>query len=135
MAAELTSSSTNTCYWGTAIARLTLAAPTISTVAPFMGPMRGGTTVTITGTDFGPGDTSVAFAGTALAPSKVTLDSPERVRVVTPPHAGCGSVPVTVTTSRGTSAPATFGYVGWPCAASQSTGTPFRSRLQPPRVR
>jgi len=135
VASELAASATNTCYWGTAIARLTLAPPTISGLAPLMGPMRGGTTVTITGTEFGLGDTTVSFAGTALAPSNVTLDSSQQVRAVSPPHPGCGSVDVTVTTSKGTSLAVPFTYVGWPCAATQSTGVQFPTRIVPPPVR
>jgi hypothetical protein len=126
---------TNPCLWGTAIARLTLAPPTISGLSPFMGPMRGGTTVTITGAEYGLGDTTVSFAGTALA-SGVTLDSSQQVRAVSPANAACGSVPVTVTTSKGTSASATFTYVGWPCGASQaSTSAQFPGRVPPPPVR
>jgi hypothetical protein len=126
---------TNPCLWGTAIARLTLAPPTISGLSPFMGPMRGGTTVTITGAEYGPGDTTVSFAGTALA-SGVTLDSSQQVRAVSPANAACGSVPVTVTTSKGTSASATFTYVGWPCGAAQtSTSAQFPGRVPPPPVR
>jgi hypothetical protein len=134
VASELAASASNTCYWGTAIARLTLASPTISGLVPFMGPMRGGTIVTITGTEYGLGDTTVSFAGTALA-SGVTLDSSQQVRAVSPANAACGSVPVTVTTSKGTSASATFTYVGWPCGASQSAGLPFPTRILPPPVR
>ncbi len=132
VASEMAASATNSCYWGTAIARLTLASPTISALVPFMGLIRGGTTVTITGQEYGLGDTTVSFAGIALAPSSVTLDSSQQVRVVSPPNAACGSVPVTVTTSKGTSSPGTFTYVGWPCAASQSAGTGVRSRFPPP---
>ncbi len=136
VASERAASATNSCYWGTAIARLTLAPPTISALAPFMGSIRGGTTVTISGADFKPGGTTVSFSGTPLAPASVTIDSPEQIRVVTPPHPGCGSVPVVVTTGNGASSPVTFGYAGWPCAASQVTASGgFRSRLLPPKVR
>ncbi len=91
--------------------------------------------MTITGTEFGLGDTTVSFAGTALAPSSVTLDSSQQVRAVSPPHPGCGSVDVTVTTSKGTSLAVPFTYVGWPCAATQSPGVPFPTRIVPPPVR
>src|SRR5207253_1223922 len=55
VAAELTASSTNSCDWGTSIARLTVAAPTISALTPSMGSIRGGTTVTICGASPGTG--------------------------------------------------------------------------------
>jgi hypothetical protein len=136
VASEMAASATNSCYWGTAIARLTLAPPTVSTITPLMGPLRGGTAVTITGQEFGLGDTTVSFAGMALAPSSVTLDSSQQVRAVSPPNAACGPVNVTVTTSKGTSSPGTFTYVGWPCAASQApTSAQFPGRVPPPPVR
>jgi hypothetical protein len=133
VASEMAASATTSCYWGTAIARLTLAPPTVSTITPLMGPLRGGTAVTITGQEFGLGDTTVSFAGTAVA---ATLDSSQQVRVVSPPNAACGSVPVTVTTSKGVSSPATFTYVGWPCAAVPTpTSAQFPNRVPPPPVR
>ena len=135
VASEMAASATNSCFWGTAIARLTLAPPTVSTMTPSMGSMRGGTTVTISGADFKVGGTTVSFSGTPLAPASVTVDSPQQIRVVTPPHSGCGSVPVVATTANGSSTPATFAYAGWPCAASPGTGGGFRSRILPPKVR
>ena len=136
VASELAFSSTNSCLWGTAIARLTLAPPTVLTVSPSTGPLRGGTMVTITGTEYGLADTSVSFGGAAVASSNVTRDSSQRVRAVSPSNPGCGPVAVMVTTSKGTSSPATFTYFGWPCPASLVPASGgFRSRLLPPRVR
>jgi hypothetical protein len=134
VASEMAASASNPCYWGTAIARLTLAPPTVSAITPLMGPLRGGTAVTITGQEYGVGDTTVSFAGTAVS---VTRDSSQQLRVVSPPHpAACGAVDVTVTTSKGTSSPGTFTYVGWPCAASQVPASGgFRIRILPPAVR
>jgi hypothetical protein len=133
IASEFAASPTNSCAWGTAIARLTLAAPTASSMAPVTGPSRGGTTVTITGGEFGIAGTSVWFAG--IQASSVSVDSSEQLRAVSPPHLGCGSVAVVVSTANGTSLPMTFNYAGRPCAASQSTGVRFPARLPPPPVR
>jgi hypothetical protein len=133
VASEMAASATNSCYWGTAIARLTLAPPTVSAITPLLGPLRGGTVVTISGQEYGLGDTTVSFAGTAVAAS---LDSSQQVRAVSPPNAACGPVNVTVTTSKGTSSPGTFTYFGWPCAAIQVTASGgFRIRVVPPPVR
>jgi IPT/TIG domain-containing protein len=127
LAGEFAASATDSCDWGTGIARLTLAAPTISRLTPSSGPIRGGTVITITGSEFGISDTSVSIGGSPVAPAHVIRDSSEQLRVTNPPHA-CGSTPVRVSTSIGASAPATFTYVGYLCAAAQRTTVPFRVR-------
>ncbi len=76
---------------------INVSAPTISAtngLSPTSGPTAGGTTVTITGTNFITGDTSagVAFGGTAA--TDVTVTSPTTVTAVDPAHA---AGPVTVT--------------------------------------
>jgi len=50
--------------WGTAIGELTLDGPTVTAVSPNSGPTAGGTSVTITGSNFRP-TTSVAFGSSA----------------------------------------------------------------------
>ncbi len=73
--------------------------PVVTGVVPSSGPTAGGTSVTITGTDFVTGAT-VHF-GTKLA-TKVTVVSATRITATSP--AGAGTVGVTVTTPGGTSA-------------------------------
>jgi hypothetical protein len=98
-------SSTNTDLWGTAIARFTFADPTVTAVSPASGPERPenpacNPTVVVSGTDFVPGGTSVAFGGVA-SPS-VSVKSPETLTAVAPSQAA-GTVDVKVTTAAGTS--------------------------------
>jgi Bacterial Ig-like domain (group 3)/IPT/TIG domain len=74
-------------------------APTVTNVNPNSGPAAGGTSVTITGTNF-TGTTAIKF-GSANATS-VTVNSATSI-TATSPH-GTGTVDVTVTTPNGTSA-------------------------------
>ena len=84
--------------------------PTLSTVAPSSGPSTGGTTVTLTGTNFLAGAT-VSF-GTAAATS-VTVVSATQITATTP-AGSAGAVNVTVTNSNGQNASlaSAFTYVG-----------------------
>ena len=74
-------------------------APTVTGISPAFGPLAGGTTVTITGTDF-TGATAVAFGGTPASSFTVTSDTSI---TATAPAEGYGTVDVTVTTAAGTS--------------------------------
>jgi hypothetical protein len=81
------------------------AAPTITSLAPTSGPVSGGRTVTITGTNLT--DTSgVTFGGTAV--TSVRVESATRVTCVTPAHAA-GAVNV-VLTAPGGAVTSTSGY-------------------------
>ena len=80
--------------------RFTYGPPTVTAVSPSSGPTAGGTTVTISGTNFAPNTTSVKF-GTAAA-SNVVVTSASSLTVTSP--AGSGTVDVKVTTPAGTSA-------------------------------
>jgi hypothetical protein len=85
------------------------AVPTIATtngLDPTSGPVAGGTTVTITGTNFGAGST-VDF-GTTPA-TGVTVVSPTQI-TATDPAGTAGATNVTVTTPDGTSNPVTYTY-------------------------
>jgi len=70
-----------------------VAPPTVSSVSPNSGPTAGGTTVTITGTNFAAGAT-VTFGGTAA--SNVVVVSGTKITASTPPGT-LGAVTVTVT--------------------------------------
>jgi hypothetical protein len=74
-------------------------APTVTSVRPTSGPMAGGTTVVITGTDF-TSASQVAF-GTVNATS-YTVDSPTQITATSPSQVA-GDVDVTVTTPSGVS--------------------------------
>jgi hypothetical protein len=73
-------------------------APTVSSVSPRSGRLRGGQTVTITGTDF----TGVTFVRFGPTPATILTVAPRRITVRSPRHA-TGPVNVRVTTASGTS--------------------------------
>ncbi|GED89499.1 IPT/TIG domain-containing protein [Streptomyces sp. 6-11-2] len=78
-----------------------VAAPAVSGVTPSQGPVSGGTTVTLTGTNLS-GATAVFFD--AVAATSFTVLAATRIIAVTPAHAA-GAAAVTVTTAGGTSNP------------------------------
>src|ERR1700680_3090230 len=83
------------------IAALAAKTPTVTALAPESGAAVGGTTVTIAGTNFVTGSTTVTFG--SLSGSSVNVSSSTKLTVVTPAEAN-GQVNVTVTTSGGSSA-------------------------------
>jgi hypothetical protein len=93
-----------------------VAAPTVRSLGTNIGPVAGGTSVTIAGTNFS-GATAVKF-GTAAA-TTFTVTSPTQITATSP--AGSGLVHVTVATAGGvsfTSAADEFTYVGLPTVSS-----------------
>ena len=76
-----------------------VAAPTVTDRRPTSGPAAGGTSVTITGTNF-TGATAVKFGATAA--TTFTVNSATSITATSP--AGSGTVDITVTTPGGTSA-------------------------------
>ena len=76
-----------------------IPAPTITGVAPATGPQGGGTSVTITGTNF-TGATTVQFGG--VNATGFTVNSATQITATSP--AGTGAVSVSVTTAGGASA-------------------------------
>lgn len=92
--------------------------PTVTSISPTTGPAAGGTTVTITGTNF-TGVTAVSFGGTAAA--SFSFLSATQITATSP--AGTGTVDIKVTTAGGTSAatPADqFTYIAPPAVTSIS---------------
>ena len=83
------------------------AAPTISAVSPNGGPRTGGTTVTITGTNFASGAT-VAFGGTAA--TNVVVVNSTTITARTPARASNGRVNVVVTNPDGRAATLSNGF-------------------------
>jgi RHS repeat-associated protein len=78
--------------------------PTVTGLSPETGTAAGGTTVTVTGSNFVSGGTGVSFGSVPAA--AVTYVSTTQLTVTTPPMPA-GQVQVTVTTSAGTSATGT----------------------------
>jgi hypothetical protein len=109
------------------------AHPTINAngINPTSGPVAGGTTVTITGSGFGPGDpsTTVTFGG--VQGSLVDVISTTQITVITPPSQlpgdGAGPVPVVVNDAGGSAQAAQpFTYVAAPIVLgiSPTSGPP-----------
>lgn len=86
--------------------------PTVtrSALSPSAGSADGGTTVTVTGTGFVPGKTTVIIDGVVLADSAVTVSDPTRFTFVTPPHAP-GQTFLTIRTPFGSVLPTDFRYL------------------------
>lgn len=85
------------------------AAISITGINPPNGPVGGGTTVTITGTGFSGGATTVAFGSNNG--TNVAVASDTQLSVVTPAGPAAGPVPVTVVNNNGTaSLPNAFVY-------------------------
>src|SRR6202023_908035 len=95
--------------------RLCMSIPTVARVVPVSGNNTGGTTVTITGTDFNFA-TAVKFGTNAAA--SFTIDSNTQITAIAPPGS-VAAVDVTVTNPAGTSATSTADtYVYVPPAIS-----------------
>ncbi|MFJ1651255.1 IPT/TIG domain-containing protein [Streptomyces sp. NPDC088337] len=99
-----------------------VSAPTVSGVTPSQGPVSGGTTVALTGTNLS-GATAVLFDG--IAATSFTVLSATRIVAVTPAHAA-GAAAVTVTTPGGTSNPDT------PSAYFYYAPVPSLTDIEPP---
>ncbi len=99
------------------------APPTVTGLSPASGPTAGGTSVTITGTNF-TGATAVKFGATSA--TSFTVNSATSITATSP--AGTGTIDVTVTTPIGTSTTSVadqFSYGGSPTvtAISPSSGS------------
>jgi hypothetical protein len=92
----------------------------VTSVSPPVGAAKGGTSVTITGTDFTapPALTTVSFGGVA---AEFTIDSGTQITATSPP--GTGTVHITVTTPAGTSAATAASQYRYTQAATSTTTT------------
>lgn len=88
--------------WSSDVALLTLASPVITSLNAAFGPVVGGQTVTVDGTDFGL-DTAATFNGTGIGITNLT---PTSFNLVTPPSGAVGTTTAQVqaTDSEGPSA-------------------------------
>jgi hypothetical protein len=87
-------------------------APTVASIAPGTGATGGGTSVTITGTDF-EGASAVKFG--SISAQSFTVNSESSITAVAPASAGATAVPVSVTTVAGTAtSPQAFTYADPP---------------------
>lgn len=91
-------------------------APTVSAISPTSAPMAGGTSVTITGTNFRSG-LGVTIGGNAV----VVSVSPTSIVALTPPMTSCGTYTVNVSEGReSASLPYSFTYTNPPAPAGLS---------------
>lgn len=90
--------------WGGLAPALAQTAPAVLSVSPSHGPIAGGTTVTITGTDFTDA-TSVTFGSVDVTTGFTVNAAGTEITVPSPPGSA-GTVRVSVTTPNGTSADA-----------------------------
>ncbi|MCL6104812.1 MAG: IPT/TIG domain-containing protein, partial [Actinobacteria bacterium] len=116
--AQATAVGVANCLTAYATLTVTSPAPTLSSISPTSGPASGGTTVTLTGTNFvtTSGGTTVSFGGTAA--TSVTCSTTSSCTAVSP--SGTGTVSVTVTTSGGTSGAQSYTYIPAPTLSSIS---------------
>ncbi|MGE4276270.1 MAG: Ig-like domain-containing protein [Lawsonibacter sp.] len=111
---------------GTIITSGGVSAPAVTSVSPASGTTAGGTSVTITGTNF-TGATEVMFGTTAAA--SYTVNSATQITATSPAYAA-GAVDITVTTVGGTSATSAndqFTFVSAPEINIQGNGTSIAS--------
>jgi hypothetical protein len=76
-------------------------APTIATVSPSAGPLVGGTTVTITGTNFFNNGSGLTVSFDGVPATSVTVLTPTTVTAVSPASPATGTVNVTASTAGG----------------------------------
>jgi IPT/TIG domain len=107
--------------WASDIAQVTLAPPIMSALTPASGPVAGGQTVTVSGSEFGT-DTMATFNGLSITIHSLT---PNSFTFVTPASATLagGAVLVQATDGLGTTAALTYTYVG---LSNYAPITPFR---------
>ncbi|MFI6310238.1 IPT/TIG domain-containing protein, partial [Nocardia fusca] len=96
-----------------------IAVPTLTTIAPNAGPVAGGTTVVLTGTNL-TGATAVSFGGTPA--TSFTVNSSTQITAVAPAHS-VGTILVTVTTVGGTSNGVSYTYVAVPTLTTIAPNT------------
>jgi uncharacterized caspase-like protein len=102
--------------------------PTITGVAPSTGTSAGGTSVTISGSNFKDA-TAVSFAG--VAATRFTVESTSSITAMTAAHAA-GAADVTVTTPSGSAtAGSAFTYLQQPVSPPSPLPRPTISRLAP----
>jgi hypothetical protein len=97
--------------------------PTITGLNPASGTLDGGTSITITGTNFT--NPSISFGGTPA--TSITSVTPTQIVVVTPSHTS-GPVTVTVTNEDNQQASTSFTYLDYPPTITSVT-SPYHSTI------
>lgn len=97
-------------------------APTLATIGPASGSVKGGTPVTITGTDFA-NVSGVSFGG--VPATSIAVASEGQLTAIAPKAKKARAVDVTVTTVAGTTAAAKFTYRG--CTVPNLSGKKLKA--------
>jgi hypothetical protein len=98
-----------------------VAAPVTAAINPGFGPMVGGTAVTVTGTGFVAGQTTVTIGGGTIPAAEGTVNGTGTAAQFTTPAHAAGTVEVDVTTPGGPAGPLAFAYLPVPVADSISS--------------
>ncbi|MFV2109629.1 IPT/TIG domain-containing protein [Micromonospora sp. LOL_015] len=117
------------------------ATPWIDSVNPGEGTAAGGTTATVSGTSFIPGQTQVTVCGRTLGPAVVTVGGAFNVLTFPTPVCEDGATTISVSTPAGTSNEMAFRYVGegplvagGPAYGASDHGLPVTGRALGPLV-
>ncbi|WFE25863.1 IPT/TIG domain-containing protein [Solwaraspora sp. WMMD791] len=86
--------------------------PRIDSVNPGEGSAVGGTTATVSGANFVPGQTRVTICGRSIGPDSVTVGGASNVLTFPTPACDAGTTTITVSTPAGSSNAMEFRYVG-----------------------
>jgi hypothetical protein len=106
--------------WNTQINEVTVSGPVLTSLTQSLGPVVGGQTVTVSGSDFDP-TTTATFGGN---PITISVTSPQTFTFVTPPSGPSGGTDlVQATDVLGTTGTLTYTYEG---LANYTPMTPFR---------
>ncbi|MBE1486521.1 IPT/TIG domain-containing protein [Plantactinospora soyae] len=92
--------------------RYLAVAPAIESVDPSRGARTGGTTVTIDGGGFVPGQTTVTICGQTIPASRITVNQDGTSLTFRTPPCPAGDTTISVSTPNGVSNAVTFRYVG-----------------------
>ena len=101
------------------------APPTVTGVSPTSGPLAGGNTVTITGTNL-TGATAVSFGDTPA--TSLTVDGATSISATAPAESG-GTIDITVTTPGGTSATSTADHYTYVVTPTVTVVSPSQGPL------
>jgi hypothetical protein len=107
LAGEYAVFDTRNCTWKTVIGQFTYSAPTVTSITPKTGP--GGTSVTITGTNFFTGNTTPYFAATPSQSGTTTVLTPNSLTTTAPPGNGWVTISAATLDGHGPAGP-TYKY-------------------------
>lgn len=114
---------------GTFTYRAVAVAPRIDSLSPDNGSTAGGTVVTVRGSGFVPGQTTLGICGRTIAASEVTVAANGRSLTFRTPPCAAGQAEIRVTTPGGTSKEVAFHYEAILPVTGASLGMPVAAGL------